>query len=48
MADAYLSRLRRDSVTINSANMRTRSLSLEAAASFRANAWCLSLALRAN
>ncbi len=38
IAVAYLSRRKRDSVTMKSANIRTRSLSVDAAASFWANA----------
>lgn len=42
IADAYLSLLKRDSETINSANNRTRSSSVLAVASFCANnAWRL-------
>jgi hypothetical protein len=48
MADAYFSRRSRDSDTMNSAKMRTRSVSLAAAASRAANAWCRSMAERAN
>ena len=45
---AYLSRRNRDSVTIKSAKIRTRSVSLPAAASFAANALCRSWAWREN
>lgn len=38
IAEAYLSLLKRDSVTMNSANIRTRSPSVAAAASFCAKA----------
>ena len=47
IALAYLSRLIRDSVTIKSANIRTRSLSVVAEASFCANDLCRSIAARA-
>lgn len=48
MAEAYLSLRIRDSDTIKSANMRTRSPSVAAAASFCENVWCRSTAARAN
>lgn len=47
IAEAYLSLRIRDSVTMNSANIRTRSPSVAAAASFCENAWCRSMAARA-
>jgi hypothetical protein len=48
IAVAYRSRRSRDSSTMNSAKIRTRSLSLAAAASFAAKAWCRLLACSEN
>lgn len=48
MAEAYFSRRRRDSVTMKSAKIRTRSVSLDAASSRCAKALWRSIAARAN
>jgi hypothetical protein len=48
IAEAYFSLRNRDSETINSAKMRTRSSSVSAAASFFANSLCRCIASRLN